>query len=108
MRNGLYKVEFETPRGSGAGIIALSDGKLWGGDSSLYYVGSYTEDGGNFSARVRINVHTRTSVIQPVLGVEHANLELHGKAQGDSANMTGSAPEAPGVSFRARLSRLGD
>lgn len=28
MRNGLYKVEFETPRGSGAGVAVLHDGEV--------------------------------------------------------------------------------
>ena len=44
MLKGLYKVEFETPRGKAVGVIFANDGKLHGGDlpplkwSSLKYV----------------------------------------------------------------------
>jgi hypothetical protein len=45
MQNGLYWVEFRTPLGSGAGVVVLQDGNLRGGDSSMYYFGTYTETG---------------------------------------------------------------
>ena len=40
MLQGLYKVEFETPRRKAVGIIVASDGKLRGGSSAFAYVGS--------------------------------------------------------------------
>ncbi len=36
MQNGLYRVEFRTPLGSGAGVVVLQDDNLRGGDSSSH------------------------------------------------------------------------
>lgn len=106
MQNGLYKVHFKTPIGEGAGVITLQDGKLAGGDSSMFYVGSYQEDGNQFHATVEVDTHTRMAGMASALGVSKGTLKLSGTTQGDTANMTGSSPQAPGVSFRATLSRI--
>lgn len=42
---GLWTVEFGSSSGSfGGGVVYLQNGKLWGGDSSYYYSGSYKRD----------------------------------------------------------------
>jgi hypothetical protein len=41
LRNGSYSAWFRTPQGEGTGIVALSDGKLTGGDTVLAYTGTY-------------------------------------------------------------------
>ncbi len=40
MLQGLYKVEFETPRGKAVGVIFASDSKLRGGSSAFAYTRS--------------------------------------------------------------------
>jgi cystathionine beta-lyase/cystathionine gamma-synthase len=35
MKDGLYKVQFQTPHDHGAGVVVLSGGKLLGGDFSI-------------------------------------------------------------------------
>ena len=106
MRSGLYKVHFQTQIGSGAGVAVLDDGRLLGGDSSMSYIGSYTEKDGTLTAHVRVDVHTEG--LPSVLGINRANLELRGRIQGDSITMDGSAAEASGVSFQAILAWLSD
>ena len=106
MRNGLYKVHFITQLGSGAGVVVLRDGRLYGGDSGMYYVGDYTLNGDHFTADVRTDRHT--SNLSPVLGVDRAHITLTGIYSNESVEAEGSARENPDVSFRANLQFLCD
>lgn len=106
LQNGLYRVTFATPLGQGTGVIYLYDGELHGGDGSMFYIGSYQEDGVSFSANVKIGTHTKYAQIESVFGVEEAHIYLQGTSSGATATVTGSSPQAPGVSFQARLDRL--
>jgi hypothetical protein len=106
MQDGLYKVEFQTPLGAGAGVIVLEDGKIRGGDSSMYYVGDFTQSGQSFTARVEGRKHTNTPGMQSVFGVDHTHIKLSGTSSGDTAIVQGKADEAPNVPFQARLTKL--
>jgi len=108
MRDGLYKVQFDTQRGTGSGVVFLQGGKLRGGDSRTYYVGTYAENGRQFTARVTTDQHTDVPGMSSVFGVDRAHITLLGTSTVDSAEMTGTAAEAPGISFRARLMRIAD
>jgi hypothetical protein len=108
MRDGLYKVAFTTPRGSGTGVLAIQGGRVRGGDSRTYYVGTFDENNGQITAHVKVDLHTNTPFMASVFGMDRVNVTLTGSAQGDSAQLTGTATEAPGVTFRAVLTRLAD
>ncbi len=108
MRDGLYRVQFHTQLGTGAGVVFLQNGKLWGGDSTIYYVGAYLESDGQFTARVATNKHTDVPGMGSAFAVDRAHITLAGTINGDSAEMTGTAAEAPNVSFRATLTRIAD
>jgi hypothetical protein len=105
MQDGLYRVEFGTPLGAGAGVVALQGGKLRGGDSSMYYVGTFTEAGNQATAQVES--HRHTPGLASVLGRDDAHISLRGTVQGNSARMTGTAREAPGVNLSVTLTFLG-
>jgi len=106
LSDGLYKVSFQTPLGIGFGVAVLNGGTLLGGDSSIYYVGNYVLDGGTISAEITINEHSAVHGSESVLGTSRATLRLVGTAGDDSARFTGEAREAPGLAFRASLTRL--
>jgi hypothetical protein len=108
MRDGLYKVHFQTPRGAGDGVIVLKDGQLRGGDSLIYYVGTYTQNGDRFSADVKTDAHSNNPNMQSVFGMNRVRINITGTTKGDSAQMTGTSPDAPGVNFQASLTRLAD
>lgn len=108
MRDGLYKVQFETRLGAGAGVVFLQAGRLRGGDSSNIYVGTYSENGKLFTAQVRTDRHSNFPGLLPVFGVNPAHITLTGTSSGDSAEMTGAATESPGIAFQATLTRIGD
>jgi hypothetical protein len=102
MQNGLYRVEFRTPLGSGAEVTVLQDGNLRGGDSAMYYFGTYTETGNQ--ATVDAESHRHTPGMPSVLGRDDANLSLRGTVQGNNAQLTGTARQAPGVTIQVALS----
>ena len=108
LQDGLYKVSFRTPKGTGDGVVVLADGKLRGGDSILYYTGDYSQDGNKFTAKVATNRHSHTPGMSPVFGQDRVNIAVQGTIQGDSAQLTGTAAEVPGVTFQASLTKLGD
>ena len=108
MQNGLYKVSFQTPSGGGDGVVVLTDGELRGGDAILYYAGTYTQNGDQFSAQVAIDRHSNTPGMESVFGIDLVTISIVGTSQGDTVQLTGVAAESPGISFQASLTRLCD
>ena len=106
MRNGLYKVEFRTPLGFGAGVVTLHDGTVGGGDSGMYYAGTYQIKDSQFSASVAVRRHT--AGVPSTLGTDNATLNLSGNISGDRAQLAGTTPNMPNLTFQAVLSRLAD
>lgn len=107
MDNGLYKVRFETPRGNGTGVVVLQDGHLWGGDSSMYYTGTYTLDNGTFSGTLVTNVHTIAPHKPSIFGRDIVHITLKGSFSRDYGEVVGTAREVPDVPFKAELTKLG-
>lgn len=108
MRNGLYSVHFQTPLGMGAGVVHALDGRMWGGDAGLYYVGTYSTDGDKLTATVTTDRHTPRGDITSVFGVDKATIQLDGLVSGDSIATNGTSPQAPGINFTAKLERISD
>jgi len=108
MRDGLYKAEFRTQRGAGTGVVHAQGGKMWGGDAGMYYVGSYAVTGRKMTAQVTASRHTKLAFDASVFGLDTVTIALDGTVNGDSVSCTGSAANAPGVSFGAQLTRLSD
>jgi hypothetical protein len=72
----------------------------------MFYAGSYTENGNMVAAQVRSQRHTWG--FPSVFGIDAVNITLKGASNGDSVELTGTAAEAPGVQFRAVLTRISD
>ena len=104
MKNGLYKVEFATPADAGFGVIALNSGKVQGGDSAMYYYGTYSESGSQFTASVEVKRHS--SGMLSVFGRDNLTVNLVGTSDGDDAQLTGTSPHVPGVPLKVRLRLL--
>ena len=108
MENGLYKVEFRTPLGAGAGVVFLQNGRIHGGNSAMFYTGSMFEQGNDLTAQVEGNIHTQMAGMQSVFGVNHTHISLKGTGNGKTASFTGTAKEVPNVSFQAKLTKISD
>jgi len=108
MRDGLYKVFFATPLGAGAGVVHLMGGRLWGGDAGLFYIGKYQVAGEKLDAEVVTNRHTQIPGLVSVFGIDRVHIRLKGEVRNDTIQAIGTAVEAPGIQFRAELSRIAD
>lgn len=108
MQNGLYKATFNTPMGEGYGVVVLADGILRGGDSMMYYVGTYSETGGQFTAAVEVDAHSQVPGLVSVFGpgINRVHIDIQGQSTADSAKANGSSPQAPGVGFAVTLTLL--
>lgn len=107
MRDGLYRVEFAAQAGAGTGVVHLMGGQLWGGDSAMYYVGTYTVSANDFKAELQVDRHSDAGMVS-VLGKDRSRLFVEGKVSGDIVEGKGTVPDAPHVQFNARLSRIAD
>lgn len=106
IQEGLYKVTFQTPLGAGYGVVHLIGGELLGGDSMMYYRGSYTEERDRFSAEVEIATHSNVPGMASVFGVPGGHIDLRGAIGPNSITAQGTSPQAPGIAFQAILTKL--
>lgn len=104
--NGLYVIRFGTPLGEGTGVAYLHDGQLRGGDSMMAYTGNYTENAGKVTATVQAFKHTNVPGMASVFGATDVVIELSGTASGTKADLIGTSPQAPGLSFHASLQQI--
>ena len=107
LQNGSYSAWFRTQQGEGTGIVVLSDGKVTGGDNVSAYTGSYVVvDGDKFTASIASRRHSQG---QPsVFGIDNVDLTLTGKPPPTTASCTGTANQAPDLTFQATLIRIAD
>ncbi|CCE05784.1 conserved hypothetical protein [Bradyrhizobium sp. STM 3843] len=104
MQDGLYSVEFRTPFSFGYGVVTLANGNLTGGDAALYYTGTYDLNGDAFTAKVKTARHAPGAI--SVFQRDQVTIDLNGTVAGNSMTATGTAAEAPGVTFTAKLTLL--
>jgi hypothetical protein len=107
--NGLYKVNFQTDRGSGQGVLVLENGKAFGGDSTMYYSGDYEVRGAMIRAKLVSGTHSSSQGRSPVFGASHTTILLTGFVEESgplAARFSGVSQEAPGVKLDADLQLL--
>jgi hypothetical protein len=105
--NGLWTAEFGSSTGIfGGGVAFFSDGKIWGGDATYYYVGEYATSGDTFKATLRIApfIEGAESVFKTV--GRDLTIDLEGSlTNANQAIAQGSPREFPGVNFGAKLTK---
>lgn len=107
MLAGLYKVHFHAGSDEGASICLFKDGKIAGGGSVMYYLGSYDfVDDNRFIAEMEALRHARKDIPSPVLGLDHFHLRMEGIYSGPYVQMVGKILEVPDATFMANMTRL--
>jgi hypothetical protein len=104
LKNGRYAVWFKTPRGEGTGMVTLTDGRVFGRDSVLTYSGFYQVDGEDFTAAICTRRHAAGQA--SLFGIDNLDLSLAGTSMEKTANCTGTARQAPDLSFQATLIKI--
>jgi hypothetical protein len=106
LRNGNYSAWYRTSLREGTGVVALKDGRVTGSDTVLAYTGTYFQNGNLFSASVTTRRHAPG---QPsVFGIDEFDLTLTGTSTPTTASCTGTAKQAPELTFEAVLIRMAD
>ncbi len=108
MKEGLYKIAFGIPGDGGTGVGHLKDGRLHGGDDIIFYVGTYAVNGNDFEATVKTDAHSKYPGRGNIFGQDKVNIHVKGTVTGDVIEVSGSAKEAPGHRFQAKLTWLCD
>ena len=104
MIDGFWLVHAEGPQGSAGGVAVFANGKVFGGDSGFYYMGTYREKDGVVKARVA--VHNFDPAITNILSVAK-DYELHvtGTIKDDTIRGTAMVSGIPHQSLALQLTK---
>lgn len=107
MPNGFFKIDFQTMLGTGSGVALFSEGKIHGGDSTMWYRGAYAVDGSKFTGEVTVDQHSVIPGSESVLGPGRKTVNFMGEMDGDgnSARIHGAVPSG-GVEINAVITRI--
>ncbi|MCK1542012.1 hypothetical protein IVB12_08520 [Bradyrhizobium sp. 179] len=101
LKDGTYAAWFNTPLGSGTGIAHVENGKIWGRDSIMFYVGTCEVDGDRFTAQLTTNRHADGPTLFG--SNDELTLKLEGTCRGKIAHYTATTKQFPGVQLRGTL-----
>jgi hypothetical protein len=108
MLNGLYKLEFETVRGSGSGVAVARDGRLFGGNSAFAFSGSYRETDSEILAELSILRHDDDVAFERLFGADEFTVPLRGKRQGDHFVLEADAARRTAIVFKAVMTGISE
>lgn len=104
MIDGFWLVHAERQGGSAGGVAVFINGKIFGGDSGFYYLGTYQEKDGIVKARVA--VHNFDPAVLNIMGqATDYELSVSGVFKDDAITGTAVIPGIPNQSMSVRLTR---
>jgi len=71
IKNGLYSLSttaLDAVDGGSVGVLVLLDGKLYGGDSFFYFIGTYSSSDGKWKGEMTSQEHTKAPTTRPMAG----------------------------------------
>src|SRR4051812_25549137 len=104
--DGLWIVQFTAKEIYGSGVVVLSSGKLFGGETGFYYIGSYEADGKVLQARVMVRNFDASVPSGFGISVSHYEMDVSATLQEETV-MTGTAmiTHQPQYSLGIRLTK---
>jgi hypothetical protein len=97
MREGLYRVQFHTQLGTWSWRGFPSSRQAPRRRFAQLLRWHYAQSGNRVTAEVTTDKHTEIPGLASVFGTDPARISLSGTVNGDSAEMTGTAAQAPGI-----------
>lgn len=94
LKNGLYSIHVtlgDGRIGKGSGVLVARDGIARGGDSYLFYTGTYEERDGTLYGEIIINQHTPSPDTTPLFGGRQVGIGFTGRPQGNRFILDGTA-----------------
>jgi hypothetical protein len=104
--DGLYKVEYGVNDAFGRSIMCMHDGRMLGGNSAFAHLGTYRRDGEEIAAEIITERHNDDPHYKPLMGTDHAAINVRGRSRGDGLRFEGEAAPRPGALFWANLTKL--
>jgi hypothetical protein len=101
MVDGFWIVQYEGMQGNGGGVVVFTKGKVFGGDTGYYYLGSY--EGNGHSMKARVAVRNFIASVPSVVGITgDFELSIEGTVEGDTIRATGRlvGVNKPGIALR--------
>lgn len=74
----------------------------------MFYRGTYAVSGNKLSAEVKSEAHSKAPGMVSVFGTDRVTITATGAHTGTQATLSGTAPQAPGVTLSVKLTRLTD
>ena len=110
MKLGIYHVKFTSAQQSyGEGLAVFKDTSINGGDTGYVYLGSFSIDATNVSAKIKVKRwnHGAVSIFGPL---QDFDLDLKGTVAPDAASfsVTGSVVQMPGMKITINGRRVSD
>lgn len=90
----------------GAGVMALDAGRIFGGDSSVSFVGTYTVQDEKLTAKVHVKRHSRFSV--NIFEIDEFDLVITGVAGSKQLRLLGEVVGQPGAVIQILATRDSD
>lgn len=106
MIEGLYTGEFETPFGRGTGVLYMAGGKVHGGNSTLSYIGEYSQDGENLKLKLQVKRYVPNGAVASVFGMDNLTIFVSGVVDGEKIKIDGHAEQMPDMKMQGTLTLL--
>jgi T3SS negative regulator,GrlR len=108
MLEALWSVGFITGQGlHGAGVVIFETGRVFGGDSYFYWVGSYSVGDGTITGEVDVRRHMEgLPFIFP--GLEGGRVRFTGPINSPTMLLTGSLVNNPTQQIAVQFTRLAE
>lgn len=110
----LWRVQFQSNSPqlvlpAGAGVVIFETGRIFGGDSAMYYLGAYSVKANVLSGTLHVGTHTAIPGVQSVFGPRpEFDLILSGTIEGDQIKVRGLLRQDRRYELTAILERLKD
>lgn len=107
---GLWTIVFSGKFGAGAGVVVFETGRIFGGDTSMYYIGDYEVNNGSLSGNIRVRIHAQVPGMRPVTGIDDFTAILTAAKVGETMQVMCDVTEPPGTGLKiqAKLHKIAE
>jgi hypothetical protein len=106
MLEALWSAEFRSNFGmQGTGIVVLETGRVFGGDSSMIYVGSFKADDKVIRFDINVKKYAHVPGMASVVGLDSFNLKVSGTPAREGFLLSGHVVEDPSRTMTIKVTR---
>ena len=96
MLEALWSVEFKSSFGMhGHGVAVFETGRVFGGDSTMIYVGNFQVDNGAINSTINVKKYAFAPGMSSVVGFDNFNLKVTGTPHANQMVLSGYVVEDP-------------